>query len=176
MSKNLSFELLPEDNARLANLCGQFNEHLHQLEKTFEVAIDFRGNHFHINGDEINSKKAMDALLSLYQATAEEALSSASVQLFLIESMSLGDCVIVDAQGVKTTDLGNTADYKDEAMKWRIKTRKGVISGRGRNQIDYLKQIKTHDLTLRKRMFVKLRLLMRERPDFDIRSKFTEAF
>lgn len=40
----------------------------------------------------------------------------------------------------------------------------------------YSRWHETHDLTLRKRLFVKLRLLMREIPDFDIRNRFRQAF
>ena len=46
MSDTLTFELNPADNSRLANLCGQFNEHLRQLEKFFQVVINHRSNHF----------------------------------------------------------------------------------------------------------------------------------
>ena len=34
----------------------------------------------------------------------------------------------------------------------------------------------THDLTLRKRLFVRLRLVMRQIPDFDLRRRFERAF
>ena len=34
----------------------------------------------------------------------------------------------------------------------------------------------TRDLTLRKRLFVRLRLLMRQMPNFDLRSRFELAF
>ena len=34
----------------------------------------------------------------------------------------------------------------------------------------------THDLSLRKRLFVRLSLLMRRMPNFDLRSRFEQAF
>ena len=40
----------------------------------------------------------------------------------------------------------------------------------------YSRWQETHDLTLRKRLFVRLRLVMREMPDFDLRSRFMDAF
>jgi hypothetical protein len=40
----------------------------------------------------------------------------------------------------------------------------------------YSRWHETHDLTLRKRLFVKVKLLMRECPDFDLRSRFNHAF
>ncbi|MDO8311932.1 MAG: PhoH family protein [Sideroxyarcus sp.] len=46
---NLSFE--PVDNARLANLCGAFDENLRQIEIALEVNIARRGERFNITGD-----------------------------------------------------------------------------------------------------------------------------
>ena len=40
----------------------------------------------------------------------------------------------------------------------------------------YSRWQETHDLSLRKRLFVRLRLLVRTRPDFDLRSWFNRAF
>ena len=45
---NLSFE--PVDNARLANLCGAFDENLRQIETALEVNISRRGERFTITG------------------------------------------------------------------------------------------------------------------------------
>ncbi len=46
------FSLDPEDNARLANLCGPFDEHLRQVELRLGVEIDHRGNLFQVIGEE----------------------------------------------------------------------------------------------------------------------------
>ena len=46
------FTLDPEDNARLANLCGPFDEHLRQVELRLGVEINHRGHLFQIIGDE----------------------------------------------------------------------------------------------------------------------------
>jgi hypothetical protein len=40
----------------------------------------------------------------------------------------------------------------------------------------YSRWHETHDLSLRKKLFLRLKLLMREIPDFDIRRKFENAF
>ena len=42
--------LEPADNNRLANLCGQFDEHLRQIERRLDVEIASRGNRFRITG------------------------------------------------------------------------------------------------------------------------------
>lgn len=40
----------------------------------------------------------------------------------------------------------------------------------------YSKWHETHDLTLRKRLLIRLSLIMRRTPSFDLRSKFNHAF
>ena len=140
MSKGLSFELQPEDNARLANLCGQFNQHLHQLEHFFSVGIDCRGNQFEIHAKNGNAQQVMDAVKALYAYTEDEILTPSSVQLFLSE---VGD----DAFGDVANDAG-TKKLDQDLDDWGVKTRKGTIRGRGNHQKAYLKQIQNNDLTL----------------------------
>jgi len=131
--KALDFELVPTDNSRLANLCGQFNEHLHQLESHFDVGIACRSNHFQIEGLDENQRAAMAAIKNLYDVAGREALTPSIVQLYLNES-----------NGRSVTDL----QQKDDQNRWSMKTSKATIRGRGKNQVDYLRQIRTNDLTL----------------------------
>ena len=42
--------LEPVDNRVLANLCGQFDEHLRQIERRLGVQISNRGNRFRVIG------------------------------------------------------------------------------------------------------------------------------
>lgn len=142
IGSELSFELLPEDNERLANLCGQFNEHIRQLEVYFDISIECRSNLFNIKGNKDNTNAGKDAIKTLYAATEDEVLTPSSVQLYMSESLGAEDKPKISA------NIEVSIDQKDEAIKWSVKTRKGMISGRGHNQVDYLKQIKTHDLTL----------------------------
>jgi phosphate starvation-inducible PhoH-like protein len=131
--KALDFELVPTDNSRLANLCGQFNEHLHQLESHFDVGIACRSNHFQIEGRDENQRAAMAAIKNLYDVADRETLTPSTVQLYLNES-----------NGKSESDQ----QRRDDQHRWSMKTSKATIRGRGRNQVDYLKQIRTNDLTL----------------------------
>lgn len=144
INNDINFELLPEDNRRLANLCGQFNEHLKQVEIYFDVEIDCRSNVFHLKGTAHNLQAAQSLLKTLYVAAEDEILTPSRVQLFMSETVGVEDAAELDDEKSQFSDL----DLKDEAIKWSVKTRKGIISGRGNSQVDYLKQIKTHDLTL----------------------------
>ena len=46
----LQLHLEPDDNERLASLCGQFDEHLRQVERRLGVEIANRGNDFTLIG------------------------------------------------------------------------------------------------------------------------------
>ena len=73
--------LLPADNARLSNFCGQFDAHLKQIEKRMQVEIANRGNHFKVTG-EAQSVKATCALMQkLFEATGHELLTPEQVHL-----------------------------------------------------------------------------------------------
>ncbi len=122
--------LEPEDNQRLANLCGQFDEHLRQMERRLGVEINNRGNVFQVIGTPTSVRAATEVLKDLYATTLREPLTPARVNLYLQES------------GVETLVQGAPL-AADEVI---VRTRRGPIHGRGPNQQDYLRNIKTHDI------------------------------
>ncbi|MEI7036156.1 PhoH family protein [Fulvimonas yonginensis] len=124
------FALDPEDNARLANLCGPFDEHLRQVELRLGVEINRRGNLFQVIGDAAPTRAAEKVLRSLYAATEEETLTGARVNLHLAES------------GIEAM-VEEAAEAAQEVV---IKVKRGVIKGRGPNQARYLHAITTHDI------------------------------
>lgn len=132
MIESLNFDLVPVDNKRLANLCGQFNENLGQLEKYFDVAINCCSNRFQISGENSHSKAAMNLIKKLYSVADKEVLAPAVVQLYLNES----------------SENNVTENVKGEMPQWQVKTRKGPIKGRGQHQKQYLDKIKNNDLAL----------------------------
>ncbi|WP_109124889.1 PhoH family protein [Dyella sp. C11] len=125
------FSLEPEDNARLSNLCGPFDEHLRQIELRLGVEINHRGALFQVIGDEGASRAAEKVLRALYEVTNTESLNGAKINLHLAESGI--DAIVSDAA--------------DEAQDVTIKVKRGVIKGRGPNQARYLHAITTHDIS-----------------------------
>jgi len=120
--------LEPADNERLANLCGQFDEHLRQLERRLGVEINNRGNQFRLIGQEPAVLATEKIIQQLYAATDAEPLSPARIHLWLQES-------------------GLEEAMEDEAPdEIGIRTRRGLIRGRGGNQRRYLHNILTHDI------------------------------
>ena len=126
MSGRLTLELEPADTLRLANLCGQFDEHLKQIEARLGVDIFCRGNLFTIQGPERTSRAARRLLQSLYRLSATEVLTPDVINLHLQES------------GVD--ELARMSEQSaDEEVT--VKTKRGMVRGRGPNQKKYLQAI-----------------------------------
>ncbi|MDE2308956.1 MAG: PhoH family protein, partial [Xanthomonadaceae bacterium] len=125
------FTLDPQDNTRLANLCGPFDEHLRQIELRLGVEINHRGHLFQVIGGDVATRATDKVLRTLYQAAATEALTGAKVNLHLAESGidAIGDASIEGTQEVV------------------IRVKRGVIKGRGPNQARYLHAIASHDIS-----------------------------
>ena len=128
--------LEPADNHRLANLCGQFDEHLKQIENRLGVEIASRGNRFRITGKPGAAQIGGDVLLSLFEMTGSERLDPERVHMFLQESvMNNGDSA-----------ASSPAKNVDEAEEISIQTRHKLIRPRGPNQTAYLRSIIRNDL------------------------------
>jgi phosphate starvation-inducible PhoH-like protein len=130
MSQRLTLELEPADTLRLANLCGQFDEHLKQIESRLGVEIFCRGNLFTIQGPELSARSTRSLLQSLYRLSEAEVLTPEVINLHLQES------------GI--TELAEQADKQQPGDEITVKTKRGIIRGRGPNQKSYLKNIKRH--------------------------------
>ena len=128
--------LEPADNSRLANLCGQFDEHLKQIESRLDVEIASRGNRFRVTGRPGAAEVGGDVLISLFEMTDKERLDPERVHMMLQESfMNDADATTPEAEG---------AD--DEIFT--IQTRRKLIRPRGANQMAYMKSIQQHDLAI----------------------------
>ncbi len=128
--------LEPADNDRLANLCGQFDEHLRQIESRLDVEIASRGNHFRVTGRPGAAEAAGKVLLSLFDLTDSERVDPERVHMLLQES------AMNDGQ----SGNGDFDTSVDEAEEISIQTRRKLIRPRGANQIAYVKSIRDHDL------------------------------
>ena len=94
--------LEPADNQRLANLCGQFDEHLRQIERRLGVEVNNRGNSFRVIGDSNSVHAAEEVLRDLYTETETEALDPARVNLHLQQSGVEAAFLNVRRQGQET--------------------------------------------------------------------------
>ena len=124
--------LEPADNNRLANLCGQFDEHLRQIESRLDVEIASRGNRFRVTGRPGAAEVGGDVLSKLFAMTDHERLDPERVHMLLQESFM--------------DDAKDDVTENEEAVDEAIQTRRKLIRPRGANQTAYLKNIRTHDL------------------------------
>ena len=82
----MQFTLEPDDNERLASLCGQFDENLRHIERRLGVEIANRGNHFQIIGSAKPAQAAALIIHNLFDAAVNEIISPERVHLTLQES------------------------------------------------------------------------------------------
>ena len=129
-SASYDFTLEPADNERLANLCGQFDEHLRQVEGRLGVEVSNRGNRFRVIGDKVPVKMAGQVLKNLYSEAAKVHLTPSQVHLVL---QQIGAGAPADADALL---------HESPA----IQTRRGLVSGRGANQQRYLQNILSYDI------------------------------
>ncbi len=122
-------ELQPDNARRLADLCGQFNQNLMQLEQRLDVQIRNRGNSFSIEGSPAQVRSAQHVLKELYAATDGGHLSPEQVHLHLQEA----SWEPTEAQAVDTS----------QSM---LRTRRVLVKPRGANQKRYVKLIQSKDI------------------------------
>lgn len=127
--QTIEITLKPENNRRLANLCGRFDEHLKQIETRLHIEITNRGNTFQIWGKKKDITIASRVLKALYKETEHRTdLTPRDIHLSLQE------------HGATEKDM-ETPPIKDlQALKLRA----GAVRPRSGNQALYLENIATH--------------------------------
>lgn len=137
---NTSFSLQPVDNARLAQLCGQLNSHLKQIEEQLEVSITSRGQLFSIDGVAEQVRHAKDVIQRLYAQTAhDDGLTPERV------FMAIGDVPSYQQGSAVTKNTENLdSDYARTSI---LRTPKLKIKGQNESQRTYIRQVLSKDLT-----------------------------
>lgn len=124
----MEITLKPEDNHRLANLCGVLDENLKQIESALELKIARRGAHFRLTGDKHNTQLAAQLLESFY-ARSTKTIDLEDIQLGLVEINKLSPEALTTA-----------------AMP-ALMTRRSDLHGRTPRQVSYLQQVQNYDIT-----------------------------
>ncbi|MEY3881816.1 MAG: hypothetical protein RIQ94_2612, partial [Pseudomonadota bacterium] len=123
--------LLPADNNRLSNFCGQLDNNLRQIEKRLQVEIANRGNQFKVTGLDDSVKAACGLMYKLFESTANEQLTAELIHLAMQDA---------------SIDLILEGSNLQAEHEVSIKTKIGLIKGRGLNQQSYLRKIVSHDI------------------------------
>ena len=124
----MEITLTPEDNVRLANLCGALDENIKQIETALEVSINRRGSTFNITGKLDHTRLAAQLIENFY-IRAKKPVELEDIQLGLVE-----------------IDKLSPEDVTTTAMPV-LMTRRGDLHGRTPRQVAYLQQIQDHDIT-----------------------------
>jgi phosphate starvation-inducible PhoH-like protein len=124
----MEITLSPEDNTRLANLCGVLDENIKQIETALEVNVNRRGSIFNISGKQTNVRLAAQLIENFY-IRAKKPIELEDIQLGLVEIDKL------KPEDVTTTNMPV------------LMTRRGDLHGRTPRQVEYLQQIQEHDIT-----------------------------
>jgi phosphate starvation-inducible PhoH-like protein len=123
------FDLVPPDNARLANLCGPLDENIRLIENRMGVAVKRRGASFRIVGQ--RAPAAEDLVRDLFESAHREEVTLERVHLALRDSR----------------DMPGALQADETAEGGAVRVARGTIRARGRNQKDYLENIHANDLT-----------------------------
>jgi phosphate starvation-inducible PhoH-like protein len=124
----------PTDNTRLAQLCGPFDQHLRAIEAALSVQIGRRGAVFRVDGEPDPARRALALLQSLY-VQAARPIPAETLQLALIEARAATD---------RSEALSALPPGVDAV---RLHTRRADLRGRTPNQLQYLHNILSHDIT-----------------------------
>ncbi len=111
--------LEPDDNNRLANLCGQFDENLRYIEINTSVNIANRGNNFRLSGTPEAVKVTCRILKQLYKITESNNITKREIHLQIQQNQS-----------------SNLTDLNENTTA--INTRKKNISARSLIQKQYM--------------------------------------
>ncbi len=123
--------LEPNDARRLSSLCGQFNQHLRQIEDRLGIRISNRANHFVCEGEDRKAKSSTKLLENLYQMTSSKTPLTP-------------DQVHLELQSSAVSELGDPPEKAPQDVA--IRTQKVVIRPQGANQKRYVERIRKHDI------------------------------
>ncbi len=124
----MEITLTPEDNLKLANLCGALDENIKQIADALDLNIARRGANFKFAGDIHNMRLAVQLLENFY-IRAKNPIGLDQIQLGLVEIDKL-----------KPEDVATSNAPV-------LMTRRTELHGRTPRQIAYLQQIQDHDIT-----------------------------
>ncbi|MGB0732305.1 MAG: PhoH family protein [Pontibacterium sp.] len=128
---SVNFELQPDQPDALANLCGQFDEHIKLFEKRLGIEIRNRGNHFQVLAPEGQAEAVANIITDLYTDALEgRAITPDIVHLHLQQS------------GLEQRQFEQPVGAHDISLR----TKKGVIRPRGPNQQRYVQSVLAHDI------------------------------
>ena len=128
----------PPDNERLAHVCGALDENLRAIEQGLNVIITRRHENFRVEGGKLQAPRALALVEALYDRSGR-AIDEEQLQLMLHDAQR--DVIQGHAKPVPPLQ-------PEAGGEIVLHTRRTNLIGRTPNQVQYLRQILSHDITL----------------------------
>ncbi|AGH81865.1 PhoH family protein [Psychromonas sp. CNPT3] len=134
-------DLTPQDNDRLAILCGTFDDNIKHIARRLGLEISYKDSHFKIIGEHRYAQACRDLIQELYIETQTikgktADLTDADVHIAL--QALLNEHRLLEVQQSKA---------KIGTQTLSIKTKRGIIKPRGENQSKYISNILNNDIS-----------------------------
>ncbi|WP_374674375.1 PhoH family protein [Ideonella sp.] len=131
----------PLDNTRLGHLCGPMDEHLRAIEAVLPVTVTRRQGAFRIEGAKRDAEAVLGLLQTLYER-AKKPIPADTLQLAL-DDLRRAARPARAARAAAAEAEPAVAGEADIVLH----TRRADLTGRTPNQVQYLRQILSHDIT-----------------------------
>lgn len=122
------------DNRLLVDLCGPFDSHIAQIEKSLDVQIVRRGNQLVVLGEPSDKSRAADLLAAMYQRLG----SGKEISATIIEQEL--------RNGILTAGLQTQMDMFGKDARLEIKTGRKHVEPRTAAQKAYVTQLLKHEM------------------------------
>ncbi len=131
----------PEDNRRLAQVCGPLDSHLREIEAALALKLQRRGAEFRLEGSRAAVDQGVGLLDELY-ARALSPITPQALQLLLVDAVAGAQ-----GSGPAAGTQGNAPARGASTPAIVLHTRHADLRGRTPNQTQYLQQMLGHDIT-----------------------------
>jgi len=134
-------DLVPEEQDRLAALCGSFDDNIKQIERRLGLEIVYKDAHFQIFGEHRYAQACADLLKDLYIETQTVkgkigTVTDGDVHLALQDLIANHRLLEI-----------RLAEAQQGTQSLTIKTKRGIIKPRGENQTQYVSNILRNDIS-----------------------------
>ena len=142
-----TFTLEPQENDRLQSLCGAFDENIKLIEKEFNLNISRNNFTFTVKSNDENPKSHHEQLIARAAKLIQTLYVETAPIKGKVKELDLEDVHIALQESRMLSQAGSESRSENQVYSTTIKTKRGLIKPRGENQIQYLHNILTHDIS-----------------------------
>ena len=147
MKFNDNFTLEPQENDRLQSLCGAFDENIKLIEKNSTSIFPAVISTFTVKSNDENPKFHHEQLIERAAKINQTLYVETAPIKGKVKELDLEDVHIALQESRMLSQAGSESRSENHVYSTTIKTKRGLIKPRGENQIQYLHNILTHDIS-----------------------------